>query len=120
MKISNYKTRQAEGVLKAVEKLSSKGEKTDLVKYMFANDREQGFILINQIEDDLNKMRSVAFAENRNSDEIVVYVHQGYLSDASQLTEEDYKLHKFFSPNDYIGAAKFIRSFLLVTEYLSE
>lgn len=76
----------------------------------YLNGRESGFA----VHDFYQASKKVAFSENRNSDNIVVYY--GTSSDFSMQgntpSEKSYRNAKFFSYDEYHKAAKWIYEFL--------
>lgn len=101
----------AQGVLRLVK------QRKGLSVESYSNGREQGFAIDNGAGGE--NYRKVAFAEFRNSDEIVVYAGRGYLAfDMSGNTpsEQTYASKKFFQPGDYKGAAAFINKFFEVKQ----
>lgn len=80
----------------------------------YNNGREQG-IRLTRITLKLDKQRDVCFAENRTSDDIVVYISKpgevsGVFGDFP--TERAYQERKFFPCGKYAQAARFISQFL--------
>ena len=76
-------------------------EDKDVYSKMFDNCREQGYTFLKNSNEDYRKNVAVSFAENRSSDEIVVYV---------------------YPPNDFNGAkAKYFKAeqYSKVASYIS-
>ena len=69
----------------------------------YQNGREQGYSIVIYNTGFFNKM--IAFSENRNSDDIVVYV--GEYSFQS-ISDKAYNNAKYFKWDDIIGAANYI------------
>lgn len=102
----------ARKVVSALEKIIPSKIAKDCRIKSWSNCREQGlcleqFFTVNGTLDG----RKVVFAENRNSDEIVVIHGDNYDFDiqTNQPNDEVWsKNHKFFKPGDYNGVAKYI------------
>lgn len=104
--------KQAEEVLKVLKKKLPKTSKnSDGICYQpFQNGREHGFSIRN-----LDTRMQVCFAENRNSDDIVVYYGETYKTfDINNLpqTDEDWARKKYFEPEAYEKAAEFILEYV--------
>lgn len=69
----------------------------------FVNGREKGFEFSIGICDG---RRSIFVAENRNSDEIGIVMHEGGWNGYDDVTEEDYKGKEFFKYCDHYKAAE--------------
>lgn len=90
----------AQDVLKKLESIS---EDINYTIQAYQNCREQGYMVINDDHD----MDKVAFiAENRNSDQIVVYI--GHYSNQG-LSDDAYENAKYFDTNEYLDAAIYIK-----------
>lgn len=103
------KTKVADAVLAVFQALYDSEERNFGVE-PYMNGREAGWKIT-----DWNVNRSAVFAENRNSDDIVVYVGDGFLHFTMQGNipdEETYQKRKFFNWNDFTGAADYIYNFL--------
>ena len=74
---------------------------------MFDNCREQGYRLVIYPKNSKNKVKTIAFSENRNSDEIVVYSSNVFES-GLPYSEDFWKSAKFFKCKDYEGAKEYI------------
>lgn len=90
---------------------------------LFDNCREQGYtvFLRNAIYGTGEKQINIAFAENRNSDDIVVYVFEKQTFNAPtvrDLTDDDWEKRKFFRYDAVYAAAQFIADTL--TEFWNE
>jgi hypothetical protein len=109
--IDSTKMQPAQDVLTHVEKLSGKRNAFHLEAY--ANGREQGYAIAN-FDSTLPKYPRVAFAEYRNSDQIVVYFGTYHDFDMQGNTPSDKVYHdaRFFAHDDARGAAKFIVKYL--------
>ena len=79
MRINGYKVKLAQVFLNQLKKeLVKVGSKEDLVLEMYSNCREQGYHLqTSRIDGDNVVTWGCSFSENRNSDELVVYVGTG-------------------------------------------
>jgi len=92
----------AKAVLDAIGKISGASLES------YKNGRENGFALS-------KGGNKVAFSENRNSDDIVVYT--GTTTDFEMggniPSEESYRNKKYFGPDDAKKAAQFIKHFLV-------
>lgn len=74
----------------------------------YQNGREHGYKLHGYIS---AHSIYIAFSENRNSDEIVVY--HGNTGALAGLSDEMYKNAMYFKPDDEKGAAKYIAKLIL-------
>lgn len=116
MRIDTSKVRAARKVLVALQKMlapmSQGNHRLSLDHYQ--NCREQGFIVINYHAHGGKdfQTRWVAFAENRNSDDVVVYPGEGFCP-FQGITEESYKNAEYFSFNAINQAAAFCVNHLL-------
>jgi hypothetical protein len=103
-----YKNCKAYAVLAIL--LDMLGEDHKLTIRSYVNGREEGFYIV------VYGLRSkaVAFSENRNSDNIVVYfgVSNDFTPQGNVPSEEVYKNAKYFDYNAYLEAAKFIYNYL--------
>jgi len=105
MKIYNRNDGKARKVLAAVKRLAKKSKDDSVMLVdIYANCREQGFHLASC--DDC----AVSFSEFRRSDNIVVYVgkRKDFAFNTHIPSEEVYENAKFFAPDGYEAAAKFI------------
>ena len=84
--------------------------------YSFDNGREQGFVLRVLRIGTMFKYLHLAVAENRNSDDIVVYYYHDTTFPTNLPAHYAWKNNKYFLPGDYKGAAKYILT--LASEYL--
>jgi hypothetical protein len=90
----------------------------DVMVNTYSNCREQGFFVISYLGNvgaDINGRRAVSFAENRNSDDIIVqYGVWGDFDDYGVFKSEDKynRCKKYFKYGDSEGAAKFITEWL--------
>jgi len=73
----------------------------------FENCREQGLRLIVETKDILNP-RTIAFAEQRNGDEIVIYYSNQYESSTLGYSNQFWENTKCFSCNNFEGAVDYI------------
>ena len=81
----------------------------------FENCREQGYaISIHKAFDKEfdHPYLQVSFAENRNSDQIVVYIGPSEEDTNTDLSKEAYRNARYFSPGDYHAATRYIFSTL--------
>lgn len=77
----------------------------------FENCREQGYAI--DIDTAFDKQFEypfprVTFAENRNSDQIVVYIGPPEGGPNTDLSEKAYRNAKYFHPEDYYKATRYI------------
>ncbi len=106
---------KAETVLNVLNEIAREKDRIEISCYK--NGREDGFCAqmfhsANLGEIDFNRMNKVFFSENRNSDEIVVYIDSpSALGDS--ISDEAYAGKKFFDPYDYVGAASYIYTNLI-------
>lgn len=112
MKLLNINNLTARRVLAAVrvelKKLPPQKYEDYLQVQSYANCREQGFCL------HLDTDHTVAFAEWRRSDEIVVYFggRKDFDMNTNIPSEEAFENARFFNPHEYEKAAKFIMKYL--------
>lgn len=103
--------------LSVLRKLQVRAKDVDVSTY--SNCREQGFF-VTFYGKDYSKRRAVSFAENRNSDNIIVqfgnitYGKDSDFNDYGVLSEEAYNKgqKKYFDCGDSDGAAKFATKWL--------
>jgi hypothetical protein len=103
---------QATAVALELEKLFKASRKNydHITPAEYSNGREQGFHLHNE-----KTHNAVSWAENRNSDDIVVYPASIFDFDASGVltTDETYfRVRKYFGYGKYKEVAKFIFKFI--------
>jgi hypothetical protein len=97
----------ADRVRKAINRLNTSSELMSRAWFeCFDNCREQGFVLQVWSTRDY-KSRFIAFSENRNSDDIVVYCYS-QVAYPSNLPDDDWKDNKYFNPNSVDEAAQYI------------
>ena len=77
----------------------------------YNNGRERGYVLQLKYVDsdfifDSSVSRWIAFSENRNSDDTVVYTDCGYWN--GEITEKSWKEAKYFSYKNFIECADYI------------
>jgi hypothetical protein len=109
MKIINRNDLLARRVLAEVKRLAKKSKDDCYVLVeTYSNCREQGFALASC---DAFK---VAFAENRNSDDLVLYrgSRLDFENNSNIPSDEAYESRLYFSPNNVKKAAKFIVKYL--------
>lgn len=97
-------TTTADAVLAVINALVT-DEDTILYAYPYKNGRENGWTL-------QSNTATVRFAENRNSDDIIVYV-EPEISYADNCTEKGYQSGKLFGYKQYLEAAVYIITALL-------
>jgi hypothetical protein len=85
-------------------------EKIKFTVQSFSNGREQGLCLVKYGG---ANSRQVAFAQQRNSDEIVVYYGNGYEFDVSTNMPTKWNQRKYFGYGEYKEAAQFMLDYLL-------
>lgn len=116
MRINLHKVLVARNVLKALQKKLSKVPAGDNHLHLdhYQNGREQGFLVVNY-PNPAPKMdvRWVAFAENRNSDNIVVYPGQTGFVPSSCIDDKSFKHAVYFGPEEVNKAAHFCVDYLL-------
>lgn len=93
-------TTTADAVLAVIDALVAE-EETVLNAYPYKNCRENGWTLI-------SNTATVRFAENRNSDDIVVYVEPEKYRYANNVSDEAYNNRKLFGYKKYVEAAEYI------------
>jgi len=113
MKIHNLTDRKvADRVLKEFKKIARSSDNTlDVTLGLYVNCREQGYA----INDSYYVVkRKVAFAENRNSDDIVVYFGSSsdFESNTNIPSEEVYRNSRFFGVGQEAQAAQFVFDYL--------
>jgi hypothetical protein len=111
MKIDTSKVNAARAVLKAINKRLLKVKTTENYLYLnhYQNCREQGFIIINRSN---GKTRWVAFSENRNSDDIVVYPSTGEVVPMQGVSNKSWESRVFFKLDEADKAAAFCVDYL--------
>ena len=111
-----YKVRVARNVLKAIQRRLSKIEESGIHRLHlehYQNCREQGFLIVNFPTTPLLNTKWLAFAENRNSDNIVVYPGQNNFVPETSIDEDSYKHRVYFGPEEINKAAHFCVDYLL-------
>ena len=102
----------AMAVLRAIKMKAS-----DVSVDVYSNCREQGFFVSSYYKNaKWNERRAVSFAENRNSDEIIVQfgIKDKDFNDYGVLSEKKYKTNKkHFSCGEYEKAGEFARKWLM-------
>lgn len=101
--------RVADRVRKAINRLNTSSLLMTRAHFeCFDNCREQGYVMhvySEHVPDDL----TIAFSENRNSDNIVVYLYTNTAFPQNLPAEDsDWGNKRYFSPEDYDRAAAFI------------
>ncbi len=116
MKIDTYKIRVAHKVLKAIRAKLSKVSAGDNHLHLehYQNGREQGYLVVNYPTPSLKMVTKwVAFSENRNSDNIVVYPGQNWHIPSSSIDDESFDHRVYFGPAEANKAASFCVQYLL-------
>ena len=106
------KTPCADQVLKEFRKLARASENTlSLDMWAYTNGRERGYALTDSYG---AVKRKVAFSENRNSDDIVVYFGKplDFAFNTNVPSDEVYEARKFFRYDQHAKAAQFIFNYL--------
>lgn len=102
----------AKRVLSAIRLPDAVAEECDVVGY--ENGREHGLcIKCYYVKDGGNRPVTICFAENRNSDQIVVYVStpgERFDANTNIPTARAYEAAKYFDYGEYAKAANFITS----------
>lgn len=80
---------------------------------MFENCREQGYRILWWSHDNVGETHTIAFSENRNSDDIVVYHSEDYEEYAFGYSDKFWDSAKYFRYDDYEGAVDYIYSIML-------
>jgi hypothetical protein len=91
----------ATALLAVVESIISEDDQKGWWLECYSNGREQGYCLHSY-------RRQISFSENRNSDDIVVYVGYMFNMQGNGPTDEAYKNRRLFNYNDYYKAAGYI------------
>lgn len=100
-------------VLAAVNsKLSCGSSQEQFGLQAFSNCREQGFCLIGHPVSLPCSLLQVAFSENRNSDQIVVYYGNSMQFDISTNHPRNWEQKRYFPYNGFEQAADFIIKYL--------
>ena len=92
MHIDNYKFALANKVLKGLKGRDIVG-RYDFTLYGYTNGREQGYTVSGNYPCNV----AVSFAENRASDDIVVYVRPGWSLFEDTLKQSEYDERKYFA-----------------------
>lgn len=93
---------------------NSNYENEELTVSAYENGRENGLTItcIYTVKGEKSRtIKSVTFSENRNSDNIVVYLDN--YSSMNGLSEESYNTAKYFKFNDYDGVISYCINHLL-------
>lgn len=117
LKIDEDKMNVAQKVLKHVKKIGLNLPQDEAAAHLeaYSNGREQGLSLtVSDSSGAEFEVRKVAFSENRNSDNIVVYVGSDYdfRMNGNVPSEDVWGYRHYFDPDDHKGAAEFIVGFL--------
>lgn len=97
----------AEKVRKAIQRLNPSTELQQRANFaMFDNCREQGYVL--QVHGVGFKQLNIAFTENRNSDDIVVYCYKEVQFPSNLPAQGEWSDRKYFNPGQYDAAADYI------------
>jgi hypothetical protein len=102
MSISMEKMDVAFKVLNEVNRTINKKVSKNLWLEVYSNCREQGYCIKHK-----NGL-SISFSENRNSDDIVVYVGTKFDMQGNVPTEESYRKARYFRYDDVSGAVNYI------------
>jgi len=99
----------ADKVRRAVSRLNTSSKLVDRGHFeCFDNCREQGFVL-KVFSYSLGDIQFIAFSENRNSDEIVVYCYKNARFPQNlPATDADWADKKYFGPDKIDDAARYI------------
>jgi len=115
MKIYETDRKQADAVLSILNLIidDKETEEAEFLKDFYSNGRENGYILQlsyinNKYLIDEDKRIWIAFSENRNSDETVVYVDKGTWN--GRLTEKSYQEAKYFKFHELFKCAEYIKN----------
>lgn len=73
---------------------------------VFENCREQGFRICNY--EDNPKVKTIAFSENRNSDEIVIYCSKEHENSTFNYSKGFWDSAKYFKYDNFSGAVDYI------------
>lgn len=96
---------------------SIKMKASEVIVETYSNCREQGFYVISYYKDNAkyNERRAVSFAENRNSDDIIVQFGVRLdFNDYGVLSEAKYETNKkYFRNGDHEKAGEFARKWLV-------
>lgn len=107
MKIDTSRLVVAAKVLKAVRKALPKDrEERRLYLEAYSNGREQGYRL--KVVEAGPREMNISFSENRNSDNIVVYMGYNFAMQGNVPSEEAYRTAHCFDCGEYDKTAKFI------------
>ena len=86
----------------------------------YSNGREQGFHIVGHIP---GSRIGISFSQNRNGEQIVVYVGTGacdFTMQGNVPNDNVYKSAKYFPAGDYDGAARYIYDCLVSAAILAE
>lgn len=108
MPISKSRSQMVSDIVLALIEVSMNRDKT-LRLEPYLNGREKGWALFGDVGDD----RKVAFAESRNSDQLVVYTGNtlDFSMQGNTPSEEAYGRRTFFGCDQHAQAADFIMEF---------
>lgn len=81
----------------------------------YYNGREVGHALTYFAHDKSKSLSAICYSENRNSDNIVVYLNSDY-TNLPSISDEAYTHKKYFEPGDISGAAEYIIQKLLIDD----
>lgn len=114
MKLTKIKNEQAVALLSVIEAMyGNRDDDIDIMVSDFNNCREQGYVLqLSSIDNGLlfhDQAMWIAFAQNRNSDSIVVYTDTGFYPDSvDQIEEHVWRDSKMFGFGEFTVAADYI------------
>ena len=110
----------AKKVLDNLNKIMPKKMQKECSVEAYSNCREQGYNI--KYWKDISETKpnfitlEVSFAENRNSDNIVVYAGRNFSLQGNIPSEEAYTNQKLFEPDEYDKAAEFILNYFQTTK----
>ena len=100
--------RVADRIRKAINRLNTSSELMARAWFeCFDNCREQGFVLQVWSTKDY-KSRFIAFSENRNSDDIVVYCYENVAYPSNLPAKDDWNDTQYFKPSSVDESAQYI------------
>ena len=111
MLIDRYKLAKADAVLAAISGITLEDEEKRLHLGTYSNGREQGYHVHS-----LDNQRAASFSENRNSDDIVVYLGLHQFFHDGHPDENVYNNRKYFDSDAYEEAAEWIINYIIKGE----
>lgn len=109
MKIFESNRTYADIVLSILNTMLDDNDDVIFEKHDYTNGREHGYALeltFNKRYVDVDKRIWIAFSENRNSDDIVVYDDVGYWN--GNITEKSWQDASYFKYGDFYKCAEYI------------